>query len=123
MLVATALLTLALLIPNVVGMALTPGGLEWGSGNREKPLEKSPFALRATRAHLNLLESLPVFTALVVAVVLQERSSPETAQACQIFFGLRVVHALVYLAGIPKIRTPIFLGSVLCLLYLAKVAL
>lgn len=122
MLVATAGLALFLLIPNVLGMALTPGGLIWGAGNREAPLEKKGFALRAQRAHLNLLESLPIFTALVLAVVLQERTTPQTALACQAFFGARVLHAAVYLAGIPHIRTLIFVASVVCMLYLGWVA-
>ncbi len=51
MLVWTALLCLLIPAIYLTGEMVTPGGMEWGLGNRDVPLELPPWAARAKRAH------------------------------------------------------------------------
>ena len=79
---------------------------------KEQP-EAPLWAVRSQRAHLNMVETLPAFAAVVVAAGMLE---PEGAYASiamwsQIFFFARVVHAVVYTLGIPFLRTPVYLVS------------
>jgi uncharacterized MAPEG superfamily protein len=111
MLVLSAVL--CLLIPGVYGFGRTrvPGGNAWGLGNRETPFEVPPWVARAQRAHLNLVENLAPFAALVLAAHVTLASSELTALGASIFFGARVAHAISYIAGIIYLRTLMFLVS------------
>ena len=73
-----------------------------------------PWAARAQRAHLNAVENLAIFAALVAAVVLSGASSGATATAAAIFFFARLAHFAVYCAGAPVIRTVLFFVGVGC---------
>ena len=75
----------------------------------EEPL----WALRAQRAHLNLVETLPAFAAVVVAAgSFASAAAYETISVwAQVFFLARLGHALVYILGIPYLRTPVYLVS------------
>jgi uncharacterized MAPEG superfamily protein len=68
---------------------------------------------RAKRAHLNMVETMPAFIAVVVAAgLLGDGSNGATvAQWAQIFFFARIVHAIVYILAIPALRTPVYLVS------------
>ena len=59
---------LCVMVPFVYvgGLGQVPGGLAWGFGNRDKPLELPPWAARAKRAHANLVENLAPFAVLVL---------------------------------------------------------
>jgi uncharacterized MAPEG superfamily protein len=108
MLVWTALL--CLLIPAIVvaGRMQTPGGMEWALGNRDVPLEVPPWAARAQRAHLNLIENLAPFAILVLAAHVSGAANAMTALGAVIFLLARVVHVIVYTAGITVVRTVVF---------------
>lgn len=77
------------------------------------------WAARADRAHRNAVENLAVFAALIAAVELSGAASPLTATAAAAFFWLRLAHFAVYVAGLPVIRTLLFLGGVACQIALA----
>ena len=68
---------------------------------------------RAKRAHLNMIETMPAFIAVVVAAGLAgDNSIANTVGSwAEIFFFARVLHAVVYTLGIPVLRTPIYLVS------------
>jgi len=87
----------------------------------EQPL----WAARAQRAHLNMVETMPAFIAVVLAAgFLAEQSSFSTiGQWAQIFFFARIAHALVYILGIPALRTPIYLISWAAILVIGAMAL
>ena len=108
MLVWTAVL--CLLLPGVyaAGRLSRPGGVAWGFGNRDAPLDAAPWVGRAVRAHANLVENLPPFLALVVVAHLTGRANDTTALGASIFFWARVAHALVYTAGVVYLRTAAF---------------
>lgn len=71
------------------------------------------WAVRAQRAHLNLVETLPAFAAVVLAAgfLATERAAETLAFWAMVFFFARLAHAAVYIAGIPYLRTPVYLVS------------
>ncbi len=79
---------------------------------REQP-EIPLWAHRSQRAHLNMLETLPAFGAVVVAAGYTAPSAAyaEIATWAAVFFFARVGHAIVYTLGIPFLRTPAYLVS------------
>jgi uncharacterized MAPEG superfamily protein len=64
--------------------------------------------MRATRAHLNMLESLVIFAIFVLAAYATNRLNATTALGANLFFWARLAYAIVYIAGIPWIRTLIW---------------
>ena len=80
-------------------------GLTTLAGNRDRLPEYTGFAGRAKRAHLNMLENLVLFVALVFLVVAAQKSNPMTVLGAELFFWGRLAYALIYLAGFPYVRT------------------
>jgi uncharacterized MAPEG superfamily protein len=75
------------------------------AGNREPPLEGKGWVGRAQRAHRNMLESLVPFAALVLIVNAAAVSNEATVLGAKLFLYGRIAYALIYLAGIPWVRT------------------
>jgi uncharacterized MAPEG superfamily protein len=96
-----------------VTCAIPEFGLPKLAGNREDLPEPTGFAWRARRAHLNMLENLVLFAALVLVAVATQHTNSVTALGAKIFFWARFVYALVFLAGIPWVRTAIWGVSVI----------
>jgi uncharacterized MAPEG superfamily protein len=63
-----------------------------------------------------MLESLVLFAALVLIAVVANKTNPATLLGAQIFVWARLVYALVYMAGIPWLRTLVWLVSVVGLI-------
>jgi uncharacterized MAPEG superfamily protein len=63
---------------------------------------------RLYRAHLNAVETLAPFAALVLVAQAAGKADATTAFCAQAFFWLRAAHAVVYAAGWPYVRTIIF---------------
>ena len=87
-------------------------GLPALAGNREGLPPCTGWAGRAYRAHHNMLENLVLFAALVVVAVLSNKTNSTTLLGAQLFFWARLAYALVYLAGIPWLRTLVWFASV-----------
>jgi uncharacterized MAPEG superfamily protein len=98
----------------------TPAGARLAFGNRDDLPEPSPLAGRADRAARNMLEGLLLFTALLAAVRLGGKPAPASAAA--LFFWARVLYFGVYLAGIPYVRTAVWIASVAALWRIAVAA-
>ena len=81
-------------------------------GNREDAPDLKGVAGRAQRAHLNMMENLPLFIALVLVAQIAGRTNQMTHWGVLLFFWGRVAHAIIYLAGIPGLRTLAWLVSV-----------
>ena len=77
--------------------------------------ERSPGVLngRAERALRNLLETYGVFVALAIATELTGRSDAFTQWGAQLWFWSRWLYLPAYVAGIPFIRSAIWLVSAL----------
>lgn len=87
-------------------------GLAMVAGNREAMPERTGWAGRAERAHRNMLESLPLFIALVLIAHLARRTDPITLLGEELFFVARLAYAAIYIAGIPWLRTAAWCISV-----------
>lgn len=111
MLVASAMLALVLVFPVLIGRTLTSGGLPWQLSNQDKTLEFPAWVKRAARAHANLVENLPTFVALVLVAHITGKAGDMAIMGTQVFFGARVLHAVIYIAGIPVVRTLVFVTS------------
>ena len=78
------------------------------AGNREGMAEILGWGGRAARAHRNMLENLVLFAILVLIAVIAGKTNSATLMGAQIFLGARIVYALVYIAGIPWLRTAVW---------------
>lgn len=63
---------------------------------------------RSQRAHMNLIENLAPFAAVVLIAEVVGASNEITALGARLFFWGRVVQAIVHIAGIPYLRTLAF---------------
>lgn len=111
MLISSAVLTLLLAMPYSAGFLLTRG-LYVMAGNREDFPAGTGWIGRAHRAHLNMVENMVPFAALVLGAAVAGKADGWTALGSQVFFYSRVLHAVVYIAGVPWIRTLAYLGGV-----------
>ena len=114
LLIWAVLLAFVQMLVAVTGATLQVG-LPVLAGNREGLAPCTGWAGRAARAHHNMLENLVLFAALVLAAVIAGRTNGTTLLGAQLLFWARLVYALVYLAGIPWLRTAVWFVSVIVL--------
>ena len=88
-------------------------GLPMLAGNRENMPAITGWAGRAARAHRNMIENLALFIALVVVAVVAGKTNGMTLLGAQIFVWARLAYAIVYVAGIPWLRTGVWFVSVI----------
>lgn len=69
------------------------------------------WAERAQRAHANAVENLVLFAPAALAVHIVNRGDSLTVAACVLYFFSRLLHYVVYTAGIPVARTLTFFGG------------
>ncbi len=93
-------------------------GLSELAGNRDG-FAPEGMAGRASRAHRNMLENLPLFAILVLVVHVAGLSNDLTALGAQIFVIARLVYAVIYIIGVPWLRTGIWLISVVGMVMIA----
>jgi uncharacterized MAPEG superfamily protein len=84
-------------------------GLPELAGNREGMAPLTGLAGRAQRAHRNMMENLPLFIALVLVAHI---ANVPSVLGEQVFFFARLAYAVVYLVGIPWLRTLLWALSV-----------
>ncbi|WP_341895914.1 MAPEG family protein [Ferrovibrio terrae] len=112
MLIASAALCILLALPYTMGFIATRGLLTV-AGNREDFPAGTGWIGRSHRAHLNMVENLVPFAALVLAAAATGKADAWTALGAQVFFYSRVSHAVVYIAGVPWLRTLAYFGGVI----------
>ena len=103
--------------------ANTQVGLPALAGNREGLPEIGGWPGRARRAHLNMIENLVLFSALVLIAAVAGKANATTAMGAMIFFWARLAYALIYLIGIPWLRTLAWLVGVIGMVMIAWVLL
>lgn len=102
------------------GLAKTSSaGLAWGVGNRDTQPEFPGWIKRTEMAQRNLGESLPLFTILVLAVLLTNQSDRWSQLGAWLFLGCRLAHAGLFIAGITGLRTLAFQLSAVGMLLVA----
>ena len=94
-------------------------GLTTLAGNREGLAPLTGFAGRAKRAHLNMLENIALFAPLVLVAAVAGKANASTAMGALIFFWARLVYAVVYLIGVPWLRTVVWFVSVIGMVIIA----
>jgi uncharacterized MAPEG superfamily protein len=87
-------------------------GLPMLAGNRENMPALTGWAIRAQRAHLNMLESLAIFAIFILVAHVTGQNNEMTVLGAQLFFWGRVAYAIVYLIGIPWVRTAVWFVSI-----------
>ena len=110
----TALLTAALWIPYIVAQVRTNGFLSGENYVDPTPRPVPLLGQRANRAHLNAVETFAPFAALVLVAHVAGKENGMTAFWAISFFWLRLIHAVVYWAAIPFIRTIVFTLGFVC---------
>lgn len=87
-------------------------GTKWNASARDgTPAPLTGVAARLERALRNFLETFAFFAAAVLAVVLTQRADAHTALGAQLYFWARVAYVPLYAAGIPYIRSLVWLVS------------
>ena len=94
-------------------------GLVTLAGNRDNMPALAGWVGRARRAHLNMLENMVLFSALVFLVIAAGKSNQMTVLGAELFFWGRLAYALIYLAGFPWVRTLAWLISVIGMVLMA----
>lgn len=103
-----------------VGGAQMQVGLPALVQNREALPTITGWAGRARRAHLNMLENIVLFAILVLVAQATGKHDAMTVLGSQIFFWSRVAYAVIYVAGIPWLRTLAWTASVISLILIFK---
>ena len=104
----TVILTGLLWVPYVLNRIMVRGvsGAMANPSRTDKP--QAEWANRLMFAHDNAVENLIVFAPLVLILNAADVSTPTTVLACAVYFWSRVVHLIVYTAGLPVLRTLAF---------------
>jgi uncharacterized MAPEG superfamily protein len=111
MLVWSSVLCIILFIPYILARVQYWGILDT-VGYPENPPVLPRWAERAKRAHVNMAENLAPFAALVLVAHVTQSANATTAWGAVIFFWARLVHAIVFIAGIPWARTFAFVVGI-----------
>jgi len=110
-------LTAVMWVPYILNTIMVRGLID-AVGYPENPKPPAPWATRMKAAHYNAVENLVVFVALVLTLNIATVSNETTVLACQLYFWARLVHYVVYAAGIPWVRTLSYAASWLCIVAL-----
>jgi uncharacterized MAPEG superfamily protein len=108
-LVATVLWTAVLWLP--YGLERMASGGVWSVLDNPKanPSKPKEWARRAAAAHRNAIENVPLVAGVVLsAAALGQADAPVIVLGAQVFFAARVLYTVVYIAGIPVVRTVAF---------------
>lgn len=77
-------------------LALKKPANSWGRGDKT---DDPPFVTRAQHAHLNCLENLPVFAAIVLAAVALNKTAVVDAVAMWVLYA-RLAQSITHLIGV-----------------------
>ena len=119
----TVLMTALFWLPYILDRLAVRG--VWPALSDTKPEGGGPHSLwaqRAIKAHQNGVENLAIFVPAVLVTHLLAISTPATKMAVVVYFFARLAHFLVYLAGVPLVRTLAFtVGWVAQIVLLASI--
>lgn len=99
-------------------------GVKWNMGARDEELPPpDPIVGRLARAQANFFETFPIAAAAILVVEIADRADQWTAIGALVWLAARVIYLPLYALGIPRIRTVVFLISVLGIALILRPAL
>jgi uncharacterized MAPEG superfamily protein len=88
-------------------------GTKWNVGARDEPLPPpEPLVGRLARAQANFFETFPIAAAAILIVAVAGLEDRWTAIGAWLWLSARVLYLPLYAAGVPVVRTIVFLASV-----------
>lgn len=118
-LIGTAFLYWALRQAAAFGQ-ISRAGVAWGLGNRDTPPPPAAaWVGRAERAARNLMESWPLYAALVLSAALTGKLNAVTNVGAWLFGGFRLAHAALFIAGVTHWRTLAYYGACIGMILIA----
>ncbi|WP_068080572.1 MAPEG family protein [Novosphingobium rosa] len=92
-------------------------GVAWNLGARDAPMPPpSALVQRLQRAQANLYETLPLWIGALLGAAAQGHLGWKTQAGAALYAGARVVYLPLYAAGVPVVRTVVWLVSLAGLL-------
>lgn len=91
-------------------------GIAWAIGNRDTSPEVAPWVYRADRAQRNHLDNLAMNATVILMAAITGQNDSITAIASIVLVAMRIFHGLIYLFGVPLVRSATYFVSVLALL-------
>jgi uncharacterized MAPEG superfamily protein len=98
-LLLTAILTGVLWIPVVIGYSMSRGPLTPATYKVASTSPLPDWVNRANRAHLNAVENLAPFAAVVLIAQATGVSSTVTGTCAAVYFYARLAHAVIHISG------------------------
>ena len=96
-------------------------GLPWAIGPRDAPAKPlGLYAARLERAWRNFLETFPFFAAAVLVAHALGRHGEWSVPGAQLYVAARLLYVPAYVAGIPFVRTLIWLVALLGIVLVAR---
>jgi len=85
-------------------------GVDWNMGARDAEMPPlNPLAGRLLRAQANLFETFPLFAAALLGAAAVGHLGWKTQVGAALYFFGRLVYLPLYAAGIPKVRTLVWM--------------
>ena len=94
-------------------------GFGWGLGSRDDARQLTVMQGRARRTIANHLEGMAMFAPLVIILHLADISTSVTVWGAGLFLVSRIGFALMYLGGVPVLRSVFWGASIAGLLMIA----
>lgn len=92
-------------------------GTKWNVGARDEAMPPlQPLPGRLLRAQANLFETLPLFIGAILGAAVANRLGTKTEIGAHLYFWGRLVYFPLYAAGIPVVRTIVWMIATLGLL-------
>lgn len=114
-------LSVVLLVAHIMiqgQLATADRGLDWNAGPRDNADEK-PLSVRAARAQRtldNFKETYPAFVALALGLAVTGATGGIGSVGAWLWLLARIAYIPLYLAGVPKVRSLVFVVSMFGLL-------
>ncbi len=94
-------------------------GLPTAAGNQDDISPWTGWNDRLNRAVRNAIEAISIFAPVVVAVEFADANNATSALGAQIFFFARLLHAPIFVLGIPYLRTTAWTAGVVGIVMVA----
>jgi uncharacterized MAPEG superfamily protein len=92
-------------------------GIKWNVGARDAPPPPvRPVAGRLERAYRNFMETFPYFAAVIIVAALTGRHNWATIWGAQIYLAARILYVPLYAAGVPVLRTLVWIVATLSII-------